>query len=135
MIRIIDGALARLSKAWDKLLHAAPLRIWAIILGAPPMCALVAYVINHLAHLAVQPEPVREALALAIANIGYGMLGIVAVIVCALAAVSLVVRGPSGWTMGINDDDDDDHCRHDHHAQKPNLQHERGNRDGPEPPV
>jgi hypothetical protein len=63
-------------------------------------------VIHLLAGLAVQEEPVRIPVVMAIANMGYGLLVIVATIVAALAAVSLVVRGPGGWQVGVNDDPD-----------------------------
>ncbi len=94
-------------RVWDKLLKAAPVRVWAIILGAPPLCGMVLYILHLLAGLAVQDEPVRVPIVMAIANMGYLLIATVLVIVVALAAVSLMIRGPGGWEFGVNDDEPD----------------------------
>ena len=98
-------------RTWDKLLRAAPVRVWAIILGAPPLCGMVLYILHLLAGLAVQDEPVRVPVVMAIANMGYLLILTVLVIVVALAAVSLMIRGPGGWEFGVNDDDEPDTTR------------------------
>lgn len=95
-----------IGRVWDKALTAGSLKDWAIIMGAPPLCALTAWVIHILSNLAVQPEPVRIPIVMAIANMGYLTQVTVLTIVAALAAVSLVVRGPGGWQVGVNDDEE-----------------------------
>lgn len=84
------------ARVWRAVFRQGNLRLWAIILGAPPLCGMVIWILDLLARLAVAADPVRVELALAIADIGKLLTLIIGVIVVALSTVRVRATIPAG---------------------------------------
>ena len=93
-----------IARIWTAAFAQGNLRLWAIILGAPPLCLGAAWVIRILEKLATA-ETVAAPIARYIAIMGYGILALVGVIVVALATVKVRATIP-GSTLEIDGDDD-----------------------------
>lgn len=92
-----------IARIWAAAFAQGNLRLWAIILGAPPFTLIVAWVIRILEKLATA-ENVDPAIARYIAFTGYGVLAIVAIIVVALATVKVRATIP-GASLDIAGED------------------------------
>lgn len=92
-----------IGRIWAAAFAQGNLRLWAIILGAPPLCLGAAWVIRILERLATA-EAVDAAIARYIAIMGYGILALVGVIVVALATVKVRATIP-GSSLEIDGDD------------------------------
>ena len=92
-----------IARIWTAAFAQGNLRLWAIILGAPPLCLGAAWVIRILEKLATSGN-VNPAIASYIAFMGYGIIALVAVIVVALATVKVRATIP-GSTLEIDGDD------------------------------
>lgn len=101
-VRWLDGVFTRV---WRALFRQGSLRLWGIILGAPPLCGIVIWIIDHLARLAVAADPVRVDLALAIADIGKMVTMIIGIIVVSLATVTVRATLPSGAGIAVGGSD------------------------------
>ena len=84
-----------IGRIWSAAFAQGNLRLWAIILGAPPLCLGAAWVIRILERLATA-ESVDAAIARYIAIMGYGILALVGIIVVALATVKVRATVPGG---------------------------------------
>ena len=93
-----------IGRIWTACFAQGSLRLWAIVLGAPPLCLAVGWVIRILEKLATAPEPVRPDVVKYIAFMGYGILATVAVIVVALATVKVRATIP-GSSLEIDAED------------------------------
>ena len=93
---LLHWLLAIPARCWRAAFAVGNLRLWAIILGAPPLCFMAGWVIDILAGLAVHDEPVREPVVKAIAYMGFGILALVGIIVVALATVKVRATTPAG---------------------------------------
>jgi hypothetical protein len=94
-----------IARIWTAAFAQGNLRLWAIILGAPPLCGIVVWVIAILEKLATAPDPVREALVNHIADLGKMIVLLVGVIVVALAAVKVEATMPGGSSLKIDGDE------------------------------
>lgn len=94
-----------IARIWRAAFAQGNLRLWAIILGAPPLCWMVSRGIDVLADMAVAPDPVRIEIANQIADILKLILLIIGVIVVALATVKVRATIP-GSSVEIDGDDD-----------------------------
>lgn len=93
-----------IARIWTAAFAQGNLRLWAIILGAPPLCLMAGWVIRILEQFATASE-VNAEIARHIAFMGYGILTLVAIIVVALATVKVRATIP-GSTLEIDGDDD-----------------------------
>lgn len=92
-----------IGRVWSAAFAQGNLRLWAIILGAPPLCLGAAWVIRILEKLATA-ENVDAAIARYIAFMGYGILSLVGIIVVALATVKVRATIPGG-SFEVDSDD------------------------------
>lgn len=98
-----------IGRIWRALLLAASVRQWAMILAAPALTALVAAIIYI-----VQRDGwsgAVEALRLSImANVAYGALFLVGLVVVALTGTQVVANiSKDGLKFDVRDDDDEAH--------------------------
>jgi len=93
-----------IGRIWAAAFAQGNLRLWAIILGAPPLCGIVVWVIDLLRYAATAPEPMREGPINHIADIGKMVVILVGIIVVALATVKVRATIP-GSTLEIDGDD------------------------------
>jgi len=90
------------------MLKAAPLRLWALLGGAPIITTLVIWLINIVWR---GPWPVDLA-SQQLGILGWALMiaqGLLAVIVVALASVRVRGTGPGGVSFEVDGDDDDSH--------------------------
>ena len=92
-----------IARIWSAAFAQGNLRLWAIILGAPPLCLMAGWVIRILEKLATA-ENVDAAIARNLAFMGYGILALVGIIVVALATVKVRATVPGG-SVEIDGDD------------------------------
>lgn len=96
-----------LARLWRALFRQGSLRLWAIILGAPPLCGMAVWQI-YLIRYGWPEDRAQQQLSI----LGYALFGtlvIVAIIVIALATVKVRATIPGGTLdVGSGDDDDDD---------------------------
>lgn len=93
-----------IGRVWSAAFAQGNLRLWAIILGAPPLCLMAGWVIHILKGLATASE-VNAPIAAAIAYMGYGILALVGIIVVALATVKVRATVPGG-SFEVDGDDE-----------------------------
>lgn len=93
-----------IARIWRAAFAQGNLRLWAIILGAPPLCAILVWGIDILAGLATAPDPVRIDVVNHIADILKIVALIIAVIVVALASVKVRATLPGSSFEAQGDD-------------------------------
>lgn len=96
-----------MSKIWKAMLKAAPLRLWALLGGAPIITALTVWLINIVWR---GPWPINLA-SQQLSILGWALLiaqGLLAVIVVALASVRVKGTGPGGVSFEVDGDDDEE---------------------------
>ena len=93
-------------RIWRACLAAGSLRLWAIILGAPPLTALAVWLVGVVKSEG-WPEGLRAAQLTILGNALYIVLGIVAIIVVALSLVTVRATLPGGASLSIGGDDDE----------------------------
>jgi hypothetical protein len=91
---------------WHAAFRQGNLRLWATILGAPPLCGILVWGLDLLAQLAVQPEPVRAPIVMAIADILKIIAVTILVIVLSLALMKVRATTPAG-SLDIGGDQQD----------------------------
>lgn len=100
------STLARIPAAiWRAMFEQAPLKQWAIVLGAPPLCAILVWGLTVLERMVYAPEPVRLEIVTFIADLLKMVVVLVGVIVVALASVNTRINTPAG-SLEIDGDDD-----------------------------
>ena len=122
------AALGRLIEAvWLALLRAAPVRLWALILAAPPLTAYAIWT-THIVWRGPWPaDRAQQQLAI----IGWALCGallLIAVIVIALAAVKVKAVGLGGTSFEVDADDPPPNCPADHGSRETriNIEHREG---------
>lgn len=93
-----------IGRVWTAAFAQGNLRLWAIILGAPPLCLGAAWVIRILEKLATAGN-VDAAIASYIAFMGYGIIALVAIIIVSLATVTVRATVPGGASFEVDGDD------------------------------
>lgn len=93
---------------WNACLKAAPMRTWAMVLAAPPLTGLLAWIIYIVAYNKWMISPLIESLRLNIvANIAYGLLFLIGLVVVALTGVSFAAQlSKTGVNLNVADDGD-----------------------------
>lgn len=91
-----------IGRIWSAAFAQGSLRLWAIILGAPPLCGILAWVI-YLIRYGWPVERSQQQLS-ALFYIALGLLALVAVIVTALATVKVKATIP-GSSLEIDGED------------------------------
>lgn len=95
-----------ISRIWYALLAAASVRTWAIIGAALPLTLIVGVII-HIVSDKSWGQPVLQLNILA--NLGYGPLIIIFVIIAALTGSAVVASvGKGGGSLSLKSDDDDE---------------------------
>lgn len=94
-----------IARAWRAAFKQGNLRLWSIILGAPPLCAILVWGIDILSGLATAPDPVRVPVVNHIADLLKMVALLIGVIVVALATVKVRATIP-GSSVEIDGDDD-----------------------------
>lgn len=104
---MIRGLVELVARAWRGLITAAPARVWAIILGAPPLTAVVVWLSNIVWRGPWRPEMQAKQLDI----LGWALQEVIvllAVIIVALAAVKLKANAPGGASLELDGDHDDE---------------------------
>lgn len=91
-----------IARIWRAAFRQGSLRLWAIILGAPPLCGMIGWLIYLIRY--GWPVTLAEKQLSALFYICLGLLAIVAVIVVALATVKVRATIP-GSSLEIDGDD------------------------------
>lgn len=92
-----------IGRIWTAAFAQGNLRLWAIILGAPPLCGILVWVV-YLIRYGWPVTRAQQQLS-ALFYIALGLLALIAVIVTALATVKVRATIP-GSTLEIDGDDD-----------------------------
>ncbi len=97
---MIGGISHMVGRIWRAAIQAAPVRVWAIILGAPPLTLFASWLTRIVWKgpwpIAAAPQQL-QILGWAL----WGVLGLLAVIVVALAAVKVRATGVGGTAVEI----------------------------------
>lgn len=91
-----------IGRIWSAAFAQGNLRLWAIILGAPPLCAILVWVV-YLIRYGWPVTRAQQQLS-ALFYIALGLLALIAVIVTALATVKVRATIP-GSTLEIAGED------------------------------
>lgn len=91
---------------WHAAFRQGNLRLWATILGAPPLCLMVWCGLDTLADLATRPDPVRIPIVMAYADILKLLTVLVGIIVVANATMRVRATIPAGGSLDISGDND-----------------------------
>lgn len=102
----IAGAwiLAQPGRMWRAAFAVAPLRIWALVLGAPAMTALAVHLVRVIT-APTWPAELRDEQLSAAKWALFIILGIILVIVAAIAAVKVKWTGPGGISGEVEPDE------------------------------
>lgn len=87
-------------KAWRAMMAAGSLRLWAIILGAPPLTVFAVWLTYRVTDTG-WPETLRELQLTILGNALYITLGLIAIIVVALSLVTVRATLPGGASLSI----------------------------------
>ena len=94
-------------RIWRALLKAASVRQWSMILAAPALTAVVAWII-HIIQRDGWSASVETLRIHVLANIGYGALALVGLVVVALTGTQVVASvGKTGVNIDVQSDDDE----------------------------
>lgn len=92
-----------IERIWRAAFTVGNLRLWAIILGAPPLCAFAVWLV-WLVRYGWPADHAEQQLTI-LGGALFGTLFLVAIIVVALATVKVRATTPAG-SLEINSDDD-----------------------------
>lgn len=92
-----------IARIWTAAFAQGNLRLWAIILGAPPLCGILVWVI-YLIRYGWPVDRAQQQLS-ALFYISLGLLALVGVIVAALAMVKVRATVPGGASFEVDGDD------------------------------